>query len=69
MNVTYVQDRELGKDLTNPLIEHILSGFDFGHVEISDTTDLEILVDDGRGLRWNGDERRWYVSAGEHEMK
>lgn len=48
--VQVVQDRELGQNSTEFLVKRILRELDFTHVKSSNSGNLEVLVDNSRGL-------------------
>ena len=43
---THIKDGELAQYSTKLLIKRVLRELDLAHVEVADTTDLEIFVDD-----------------------
>lgn len=43
---THIEDRELGQDSAELLIESVLCKLDFSHVKVANTTNLEVFVDD-----------------------
>ena len=45
---THVDDGELLQDSTKLLVERVLCELHFAHVEVADTADLEVLVDNLR---------------------
>lgn len=43
---TYVEHGEFGEDRTELFVKRILGEFDLAHVKVTDTTDLEVFVND-----------------------
>lgn len=48
--VKVVENRELGDDLAELLIKSVLGKLDLSHVEVPNTRDFEVLVDNSGGL-------------------
>ena len=48
--MTYIEYWKVSEDGTKLFIKRILGKLDLAHVEVSNATNFEVLVDDGRGL-------------------
>lgn len=48
--MAYVEFGEVGEDLREAVVVVLLREFNLPHVEVSDSVDLVVLVDDGRRL-------------------